>query len=73
MEAAALAALAAPYRHARLSAMKVAGVPNDQSPFEEDASAEELRAEVMRRLAQLSEEGVIDLTALPAPKRETAN
>jgi hypothetical protein len=67
--AAHLAALAAPYRHARLSAVKLAGDPNNPIRFKDDATAEELRAEMMRRIAELRDAGVIDLTALPPPKR----
>jgi hypothetical protein len=40
----------------------------NQTRFRDDATAGELREEVMRRLAVLSEAGVIDLTTLPAPK-----
>ncbi len=46
-QAAALAALVAPYRHARLSAMKLAGDPNNPVRFKDDATADELRKEVM--------------------------
>ena len=60
-QAAMLAALAAPYRHARLSAMKLAGHPNNPARFKDDATADELRAEVMRRLMVLQEAGAIDL------------
>ena len=66
-KAAHLAALAAPYRHARLSAMKLAGAPNNPVRFKDDATADELREEVMRRLGILAEAGVIDLKALPVP------
>jgi hypothetical protein len=72
-QAAHLAALAAPYRHARLSAMKLAGDPNNPVRFKDDAIAEDLRAEMMRRIAALAEAGVIDLTGLPAPKRRITN
>jgi len=72
-QAAALAALVAPYRHARLSAMKIAGDPNTPTRFKDDATADELRAEIMRRLAVLQEAGIIDLQALPAPKRQITN
>jgi hypothetical protein len=34
-EAAALAALVAPYRHARLSAVKLAGAPSNSIPFKD--------------------------------------
>jgi hypothetical protein len=40
----------------------------NQARFRDDATAGELREELMRRLAVLSEAGVIDLTTLPAPK-----
>ena len=66
-QAAALAALVAPYRHARLSAVKLAGDPNNSVPFKDDASAEELREEIMRRLEILTSAGLINLQALPAP------
>jgi hypothetical protein len=72
-KAAHLAALAAPYRHARLSAMKLAGAPNNPVRFKDDATADELREEVMRRLGILAEAGVIDLKALPVPDGGIAN
>jgi hypothetical protein len=71
--AAHLAALAAPYRHARLSAVKVAGDPNNPVRFMDDATVDELREEIMRHLGILIEGGVIDLEALPAPKRRMAS
>jgi hypothetical protein len=57
--AAHLAALAAPYRHARLSAVKLAGDPNNPVRFKDDATAEELRAEMIRRIAEMRDAGVI--------------
>jgi len=72
-KAAHLAALAAPYRHARLSAMKLAGNPNNPARFKDDATADELREEIMRRLGVLHEAGVIDLKALPVPGGGIAN
>ena len=69
-DAATLAALAAPYRHARLSAMKLAGDPNSPLRIRDVASADEIRAEIMKRLAVLTSAGLIDLVdleALPAP------
>ena len=45
-QAAALAALAAPYRHPRLSAMKLAGDPNNPLRIRDDATADELLAEI---------------------------
>jgi hypothetical protein len=72
-QAAALAALVAPYRRARLSAVKLAGDPNNPVRFNDNATADELRAEIMRRLEILTSAGLIDLQALPAPDRGTAN
>jgi hypothetical protein len=72
-QAAHLAALAAPYRHPRLSAVKLAGDPNNPVRFKDDATADELLAEMMRRIAEMRDAGVIDLTALPPPKRRIAN
>jgi hypothetical protein len=68
-----IAALAAPYRHARLSAMKLAGDPNNPVRFKHDATADELREEVMKRLTVLVDGGVIDLEALLASKHRMAN
>jgi hypothetical protein len=73
LQAVSIAEKIAPYRHARLSAVKLAGDPNNPVRFKDDATADELREEVMRRLALLSEAGVIDLQALPAPKRKITN
>jgi hypothetical protein len=72
-EAAHLAALLAPYRHARLSAVKLAGDPNNPVRLKDDATTEELRAEIMRRLGVLQDAGVLDLQALAVPKGRTAN
>jgi hypothetical protein len=72
-KAAHLAALAAPYRHARLSAMKLAGDPNNPVRFKDDATAEELRDEIMRRVALLRDDGLIDLEALPPPNGGIGN
>ena len=69
-DAATLAALVAPYRHARLSAMKLAGDPNNPARFKDDATADELRAEIMKRLRLLVSAGLIDLKALPVPDGE---
>jgi hypothetical protein len=63
-QAAALAALAAPYRHARLSAVKLAGDPNNPLGVKDDATLEELKAEVMKHLERLAP--VLDLEALVA-------
>jgi hypothetical protein len=72
-KAAHLAALAAPYRHARLSAMKLAGDPNNPVRIKDDATLEELRAEMAKHLNILIDGGLIDLETLLAEKRRTAN
>ena len=53
----------APYRHARLSAVKLAGDPNNSAPFKDDATADELREEIMQDLGRLVSAGVIDRRA----------
>jgi hypothetical protein len=70
LNAASTAEKIAPYRFARLSAVKLAGDPNKSTTFKDVATAAELRAEIMRRLAVLQEYGVLDLKALPEPKRK---
>jgi hypothetical protein len=70
-QAAALAAMVAPYRHARLSAVKVAGDPNNPARFKDDANLEELKAEVMKHLTILAP--VLGLEALITPAKGTAN
>jgi hypothetical protein len=62
------ASLAAPYRHPRLSAVKnidnnelLEGVPADATP-------EELRAVLTKRIRRLIDEGYVDLEALPPPE-----
>jgi hypothetical protein len=72
-EAAAIAEMIVPYRHARLSAVKLAGDPNNPARFNDNATADELRAEIMKRLAVLTSAGLVDLQALPAPKGGIAN
>jgi hypothetical protein len=65
--------LVAPYRHARLSAMKLAGDPNNPFRIPDAATADELRAEVMRHIARLSDAGILDLQALPSLKGPVSN
>jgi hypothetical protein len=72
-QAAHLAALVAPYRHARLSATKILGDPNNPARFRNDATADEERAEIMQRLRILVSAGLIDLKALPVPDGGIAN
>src|SRR6185437_1485350 len=45
--------------HARLSAAKFAGYPNNLVRFKDDATIEELRQEIMWRLGDLQEAGAI--------------
>jgi hypothetical protein len=52
IQAVQIAEKIAPYRHARLSAVKLAGDPNNPVRFKDDATADELRAEMMRRIAE---------------------
>ncbi len=53
--------------------MKLAGDPNYPPRFNDDAIVDELRAEIMKRIATLQDAGLIDLRALPAPKGGTTN
>jgi len=48
IQAVQIAKKIAPYRHARLSAVTLGGDPNNPARFKDDASIEELRAEVMK-------------------------
>ena len=70
-DAAHLAVLAAPFRHSKLTATKILGDPKNPVHFRDDATADELRAEIMKRLEILTSAGLIDLQALPAPDGET--
>ena len=67
-KAAHLAAMVAPYRHARLSAVKLTGNPNNPVSPWDDATAEELRAELEHRLNVLQEAGIIELQVIGAPE-----
>jgi hypothetical protein len=58
----------APYRHPRLSAVKVAGDPTSPAHFKYDATAEELRAEIERRINVLQSAGILELRAIEAPE-----
>ena len=72
--AAHLAVLAAPYRHARLSAIKLIGDPNASAVgFKPNATLDELREELAKRVAAMRDAGLIDLEALPPPERKVAN
>jgi hypothetical protein len=61
------------YRHTRLSAMKLASDPNIPVRIKDDVTADDLRAEIMSKLAILRDAGVIDLEVLPPPKQGIAN
>jgi hypothetical protein len=68
-EALAAASIVLPYRHPRLSAVKhVDAAVADLAGIPKDATAEELRAELAKRIAQLRDKGYVDLEALPPPK-----
>jgi hypothetical protein len=73
IQAVQIAEKIAPYRHARLNAVKLAGDPNNPARFKDDATADELREEIMRHLGVLVDGGVLDLGELLAPKRRIAN
>jgi hypothetical protein len=54
LQAASLAEKVAPYSHARLSAMKLAGGSNNPVPrIRDDITADELRAEIMAEMQRL--------------------
>jgi hypothetical protein len=67
-QAAALAALVAPYRHPRLSAVKVAGESNNPDDSWRGATADELRAEIQRRLTILQKAGILKLEVIEEPE-----
>ena len=71
-EAAQLAALAAPYRHARLSAVKHIDNADTIVGISANATPEELRAEIAKRVALLRDKGYIDMNALPPPAQDAA-
>ena len=53
--------------------MKLAGDRNNPVRFKDDATADELREEVMKHLTVLVDGGAIDLEALLASKHRMAN
>jgi hypothetical protein len=53
--------------------VKLAGDPNNPVQFKDDATADELRAEMMKRIAAMRDAGLIDLTALPPPSGGIGN
>jgi hypothetical protein len=62
-KAAHLASLAAPYRHPRLGAMKLAGDPNAQKDIEDGATLEELKKIVEFHLERIAP--VLDIKVIP--------
>jgi hypothetical protein len=48
--------------------VKLAGDPNSAAHFKDDATADELRAEINRRLTVLQEAGILELKPLQAPE-----
>ena len=62
------ASLAAPYRHARLSAVKHLEQADSIDGISANATPEELRAEIAKRVRQLIDKGYVDLEALPPPE-----
>ena len=73
IQAVQIAEKVAPYRRARLSAVRLAGDPNNPLRFKDDATADELREEIMHHLGVPVDGGVLDLGELLAPKRRIAN
>jgi len=71
LQAASIAEKIAPYRHARLSAVKLAGDPNNPVRLGEDASIEELRAQVLMHLERLAP--VLRIEGLVQPSGGIAN
>jgi hypothetical protein len=63
LQAASLAEKVAPYRHARLSAVKVAGDSNNPiRPIRDDITADELRDEILAEMERL---GLFEAAAAP--------
>ena len=61
------ASIAAPYRHPRLTAVKHLEQTDSIDGVRSDASPEELRAEIAKRVVLLRDKGYVDLEALPPP------
>jgi hypothetical protein len=61
------ASLAAPYRHARLSAVKHLEQGDTIDGIGPNATVEELRAAIAKRVVLLRDRGYVDLEALPPP------
>jgi hypothetical protein len=66
-EAAAIAEMIVPYRHPRLKAITLAGDPHSSLHIRDDASADEIREEIMKRIRIMVSAGLIDPKALLEP------
>jgi hypothetical protein len=61
------ASIAAAYRHPKLSAVKHLEQGDTIDGISANATPEELRAEIAKRVVMLAEKGYVDLEALPRP------
>ena len=61
------ASIAAAYRHPKLSAVKHLEKTHSIDGISTNATPEELRAEIAKRVVMLAQKGYIDLEALPRP------
>ena len=66
------ASIAAAYRHPKLSAVKHLEQTDSIDGISANATPEELRAEIAKRVALLRDKGYLDMDALPAPPDEPA-
>ena len=62
------ASIAAPYRHPRLSAVKHLEQTDTIDGISSNATPEELRTEIAKRIAMLRDRGYVNLDALPPPE-----
>jgi hypothetical protein len=69
LQAASIAEKIAPYRYARLSAVKLAGDPNAQKDFEDGVTLEELKAMVEFHLKRVAP--MLDLKVIPINGTDT--
>jgi hypothetical protein len=65
------ASIAAPYRHPRLSAVKHVDAAQALEGIRADATPEELRAEITKRIRLLKAKGYLDLEAIDASPEAT--
>jgi hypothetical protein len=67
------ASIAAAYRHPKLSAVKHIEQGHTIDGIRSDATPEELRAEIAKRIRQLIDKGYVDLEALPPEPARAAH